>query len=146
MSRMEIFLIVMLCAAPIIALLMVLPKIKFQKKTKKVDQPSKTYAELKAEENQDKKIEEPALEKQPNSNYEVSNDDIGSYLEYKKKNLTKPKRIEFPEDFRDRTMPYMPRRRAKQEKPKNIAQEIKSLSPKLRGLIVSGALNRKDVD
>ena len=149
MSYFEIFLIVMLCAVPVIALLMVLPKIKLKKKEKKVAEPTKTYSEIKSE----AKPNEPEVEEKPKEvqkqimSNEISTDDFKSYLERKKQDLSKPKRVELPSDFKDMSMSYMPRRRARQaEKQKNVAEEIKSLSPELKAMLMAGVLEKRDYD
>lgn len=147
MSNFEIFLIVMVCAVPILALFMVLPKkIKKDKKEQKANaQPVKTYEELKKEEN----IQEPLeikTEKVVQNKVEVSDitdQDFKSYLS-RRKNISKPNRINLPNDFKDRTMPYSRRRVKQDSKPKNVAEEIQNLSPKLKAILLSRALDRKD--
>ena len=150
MSKFEIFLIVTACAAPVLALLMVLPKIKikFKKKEKKAKIETKSYAELKAEE----KPIEPKVEEKPKevkkfmSSDEISTDDFKSYLN-KRKSATRPSRLDMPDDFIDRTMPYTPRRRRRtEEKPKTVAEEIKNLSPELKALLLTGAFDKKNYD
>ena len=148
MSSFEIFLIVLACSVPVVALLFLLPKkLKKQEKPKPVEQ-SKTYEEIKKE---DVKVEEAPKEKTINSPIEKAelNDlDFKNYLKQKQSNMTKPKRAELPPDFVDRTEDYFPRRRGanKVEKTKNVAEEIKSLSPELKALIIAGVLDPKDFD
>lgn len=149
MSRFEIFIIAMLCAIPIIALIAVFPKVKFKKKTKKVAEPVKTYEEIKQEEKQEKPVEKENDTKEFKTSVlsnEISTDDFESYLEQKKKDVTKPKRIEFPSDFKDLSMPFEPRRRSRVQKPKNVSEEIQSLSPELKAMLIAGVLDKKDYD
>jgi hypothetical protein len=55
--------------------------------------------------------------------------------------------MELPKDFIDRTMPYIPRkRRIKNDKPKNLTEEIQNLSPELKALIIAGVLDPKNFD
>ena len=149
MSRFEIFIIAMLCAIPVVALIAVFPKIKFKKKTKKVVEPTKTYAEIKQEEKPAQPIVEevkPKEVKKPIMSDEISSDDFRSYLEHKKQDVSKPKRVELPSDFKDMSMPFVPRRRVRNQKPKNISEEIKGLSPELKAMLIAGVLDKKDYD
>ena len=144
MSIFEIVLIVLVCAVPIVALLFVLPK--FKKKERKVEQPIKTLEDLKKEEKQPEVVKEPPVKKEVVQD-EILSSEIQSYIDFKKKNISKPKKVEMPKDFRDITMPYMPRRRRSQEKkPQSVAEEIKNLSPELKVLIISGVLDPKNFD
>lgn len=149
MSRFEIFIIAMFCAIPVIALIAVFPKIKFKKKAKKTVEPTKTYSEIKQEEKHAEQIVEevkPKEVKMPIMSDEISSDDFRSYLEQKKKDVSKPKRIELPSDFKDMSMPFAPRRRVRNQKPKNISEEIQSLSPELKAMLIAGVLDKKDYD
>lgn len=149
MSKFEIILIIIACAIPVISLLMVLPK-KIKSKKKEVEQPTKTYEELKKEEQKAEEVKPQEVKKEEKNNLsfdsDISTDEFKSYLD-RKKDITKPKRIELPEGFKDMTSPYRPRRRVRMEKkPENIVEEIQSLSPELKALIFSGALDRKSFD
>ena len=148
MSKFEIILIIIACAIPIISLLMVLPK-KFKNKKKEVEKPTKTQEELKKEEQKAEEVKPKEVKKEEKKNLsfdnDVSTDEFKSYLDLKK-DITKPKRIELPEGFKDMTSPYRPRRIRKEKKPENIVEEIQSLSPELKALIFSGALDRKSFD
>jgi len=150
MSNFEIFLMVMICAVPVVSLLMLLPKIKikFKKKEKKVQAETKTYAEIKAEEApaQPQTEEKPKEVKKNFSSNEISNDDFKSYLN-RRKPTSRPSRLNLPEDFADRTMPYSPRRRKRaDQQPKSVAEEIDNLSPELKAIIFAGVLDKKDYD
>ncbi len=141
MSNFEIFLIVAVFAIPVIALLFVVPKMK--KKEKKKDVPTaKSYTEMKQEEKNAEPIDEKPTEKKENLHEDIPTEDIQSYVEYKKKNITKPSRIEMPQGFVDRTMPYT-RKRNTEKKPQTVAEEIQNLSPELKALIIAGVLDKK---
>lgn len=147
MSRFEIFIVALVCAIPVIAFIMIAPKLK---KKEKKDEKLKTLAELKEEEKitspniEEVKSEEKKIETISN---EISTDEFEDYIARKKQNLTKPQRIELPKDFIDRTSPYLPRRRDfREQKPKNVAEEIKGLSPELKAMLIAGVLDKKDFD
>ncbi len=149
MSNFEIFLIVMACAIPFIALLTLVPKIKLKKKEKKVAKPTKQLVDLKQEEKPIELVveEKPKEIQQQVISNEISTGDFKNYLERKKQDVSKPKRVELPSDFKDISMPYMPRRRARQsEKPQNVAEEIKSLSPELKAMLIAGVLDKRNYD
>ncbi len=148
MSNFEIFLIVGICIVPFVAFMFVMPKFK---KKEKIKIETKTYEDLKKEE---KITEQPIIEEQPKETKPIfetqdfTSDDFKNYLKYRNENTTHPKKIEHGKDFMDMTTDYLPqRRRSRQnQKPKNIAEEIKSLSPELKALIISGALDKKNFD
>ncbi len=147
MLNFETFLIVMVCAVPFIALLMVLPK-KIKKAKEKNKKPAaiKTLEEIKKEERiiEPKEIEPEKKEYIPKS--EISTDEFKSYLQ-KRKPTSRPSRVELPKGFNDMTMPYIPRRRAKRDnKPKSLTEEIQNLSPELKALIIAGVLDPKNFD
>jgi len=143
MSNFEIFLIVMLCATPFIALLFVLPKkLKKEKAAEKVE--TKTLKDIKQEEPKPV-VEEKKIEPKKVASSEISTDDFKSYLK-RREPTSKPNRVELPKDFKDMTLPYRPRRRVKNEKPKTIGEEIQSLSPELKALMITGILDRKNFD
>ncbi|MBQ9795684.1 MAG: hypothetical protein IJW36_01805 [Clostridia bacterium] len=147
MSNFEIALIVLACAVPVVALLFVLPK--FKKKEKKAPAPVKTLEEVKKEEKVETKTEPPKEKNVENvfTNNDFTSEDFKGYLNHKQKKLTKPARVDLPADFMDRTEPYIPRRRRRmEEKPKSVAEEIRSLSPELKALIFTGALDKKNFD
>lgn len=150
MSYFEIASIILACAVPVVSLVMVLPKIKLkfkkkEKKEKKVE-PVKTMADIKKEEHKEEVVlEKPKEVKNPVMANEISDDDFKTYLS-RRKAISKPSRIDLPDDYVDRTTPYMPRRIRKQEKPKNIKEEIQNLSPKLKAMLIAGVLDKKDYD
>ena len=150
MSKIEIILIVLACAVPLMALIFVAPKFKKKEKAK-VEVPTKTYEEIKKEESP--KVEEkvePVKEKKVAPKFTSTDfgpNDFRSYLNHKQQSTSKPTRVNLPAGFQDKTMPYMPRRgRAMRSKPKTVAEEIRMLSPELKALIFTGALDKKDFE
>ena len=81
------------------------------------------------------------------ANSEFSAEDFRGYLNHRQSNMTKPSRVDLPEGFIDRTEPFVRKRPKKDEnKPQTVAEEIKSLSPELKALIFTGALDKKNFD
>lgn len=150
MLNFETLLIVMACSVPAVALLLVLPKLKKKEKKQAEKIEAKPVKQDDVKEIKEETIEESPREKQFNpvfNNTEFSTEDFKGYLKHRQNNMTRPERVDLPEGFIDRTMPYVPRRRKKeQEKPQTVAEEIKSLSPELKALIFSGALDKKNFD
>ena len=144
MSVFEIVIIVLACSVPMIAFLFILPKFKKKEKIKPVEQ-TKTMADIKQEETKPEIVKE-ELTKQKELIDDFSSNEIQSYIDFKKKNLTKPKRVEMPKDFNDVTLPYIPRRKKNIKKPQSVAEEINSLSPELKILMISGVLEPKNFD
>ena len=123
--------------------------LKSIKKDKKIKQ-EKVETKIEKKENEEsKEVKQEQLDNKQNKRNtiesEISTDDFRSYLN-KRKETTKPKRIDLPEDFKDKTMPFMPRPGRRGGKPKTIAEEIKTASPELKALIISGVLGPKDFD
>lgn len=146
MTNFELVLIILACSVPVVALLFVLPKLK-KKEKKQVEVQTKTYEEIKKEEPQleqkSEKKTEPKVEVLQKN--DISSEDFKNYLNIKQNRISRPSRVELPKDFEDRTMPYAPRRaRRSVEKPSSVAEEICSLSPELKALIFTGALDKKD--
>ncbi len=151
MSNFEIVLICLASAIPIVTFLFVF--VKFKKKEKKEPAQTKTYEEIKKEEqnnSSEQVVEEKKVEEKkfiPDANNDFTPDDFKAYLNHKQKNISKPSRVDLPKDFVDTTLPYSPRRRRKvEEKPKTVAEEIRSLSPELKALIIAGVLDKKNFD
>ncbi len=147
MSKFEIILIVSACLAPFLSILFILPK-QLKKKAKDKAEKQKVVTEEKAE----PKAEEspaPAVETKPEYKSMVDNsistDEFRSYLDRREKDMSKPKRHELPEGFLDKTMSFEPfeRRKPREKKPQTVAEEVQSLSPELKALIISGFLDRK---
>lgn len=148
MLNFETLLIILACAVPVVALLFVLPK--FKKKEKKPSAPVKTLEEVKKEEAKVEVKPEPLKGNRVESSFaktQFDSDDFKNYINYKQNSVSKPSRVDLPKDYIDRTEPYMPRRRKRaEEKPKTVAEEICSLSPELKALIFTGALDKKYFD
>ena len=147
MSNMEIFIIICACLIPIVALVVLFPKIKLKKKEKsaKSNENEQTIEKYIP----DKPIvEEPKIVKK-NEGSKYDRDDFKDYLKSKGSRVAGPQRKILPEDFRDLSTDYNPRGRLNQMQNSNqtsIADEINSLSPELKALILSGALEKKTFD
>ena len=147
MSKFEIFLIVMLCAIPFISMFSILPKIKFKKKSKKVKkEPHKQEIKVEEKPVQEVKPVEKPKEVTSFASNDISTSDFKSYLDRKKQDISKPKRVELPSDFNDLSMPFVPRRRRVNTKPKSVSEEIKGLSPELKAMLIAGVLDKKNYD
>ena len=145
MTNFEIFLIVAMCSVPVVALFFVVPKLKKKQKKEKVVE-KKVVEEVKKEETP-KISEEPKQKAVRPIENSFTSEDFKGYLNKRQNETTKPKRVELPEDFIDRTEDFFPRRRRRiAEKPKTVAEEIRNLSPELKALIISGVLDKKDFD
>ncbi len=141
MSLVEKVILIAAILMPIIALLIFLPKF-LKNKFKNKPQKEKPKAEQNAAQPDEYKPAPTAPAAQNTSHQ----DDFKDYAERKSKRLTHPKR-NFPtptfadfEGFRPRPIV------SGQQNEKTIQEEIKSLSPQLKALIISGALDRKDFD
>ena len=141
MSTVEIVLIVIACLIPVVSLIIILPKhLKFAKS--KPASATPTPAEP-------IKTEQPKVvaNKAPMQDYNT--DEFKSYLNKRKEKLTKPVRNN---NVASNLLPnenYFPRRITRAsatQQPQTLIDEIRNLSPELKALIFSGALNRKDYD
>lgn len=137
MSIIEKILIISASIVPIVALLMFLPKIsKFikQKKSKKRIKPTQPYVS---------KLEEKA----PTTPAKQSHaEDFKDYAMRKSKRISAPKR-NFPTANFSNFEGFRPNQTNKPKpKEQTVLEEFKSLSPQLKALILSGALDRKDFD
>jgi hypothetical protein len=156
MFDLESFLFWGLCLAPVVALVFVLPWKKIF--TKKVKQP-------KVKEQKSAPVEEkkpiPTETDQPKEQLftprriERKNEfkhvgafdkEFDDYLNLRKNNMSMPERKELPEGFEDKSFPFTSSSRRNQKEEKTIVEEIETLSPELKALIISGALDRKDFD
>lgn len=142
MSGLEISILIMACVLPLASFIFIKPK---KKKKDKAEQVENKKEEVKIEQKP-----QPIIKEEPKINEESNEDsfdkDIQSYVEYKKKNTTKPKRVDMPPSFKDMSMPYVPRRRIVEKKPQTIADEINSLSPELKAMLIAGILDKKNYD
>lgn len=154
MSGFEIFVLIMVCAIPIVSLLMVLPKIKKKDKNKEV-KSVKTYEEMlkeekketsNAEQKSNNVLQQGIKLKEANID-DLFEKDFQSYAEYKKKNLTNPTKVELPPNFEDKTTTFInPKRQMHKKAPQNLTEEIRNLSPELKALIIAGVLDPKNFD
>lgn len=151
MLNFEMFMILAACSIPIGAILLFILKkcLKSIKKDKtKKQQKVESKIETKEIAESPKEVSPEQVKPEQIKHHtiasEISTDDFRSYLN-KRKEISKPKRVELPEDFKDRSMPFMPPR-PRNRKPKSMAEEIQALSPELKALILSGALERRDFD
>ena len=144
MSNIEIATIVISCLIPIVALFIILPKLK-KKKSVSVPQAEKSPVETKPIElNPEKKEEPKQVELNDETTYTA--DDFKSYSQDKKQKITPPKRKEELPDlkFEDYDQFKSHQRWSRTEVQKTIAEEIDSLSPELKTIIVAGVLDKKD--
>lgn len=148
MFNFQTILIIMACSVPVVSLMMVLPKLKLKKKEKKPEskEDTKTLEDLKKEEKTEQTVEtpKPIEVKRTEIANDISTEDFKSYLNNRKP-FSKPSRIDLPDDFIDRTTPFS-RRQTKKDQPKSLAEEIKTLSPELKAILFTGALDKKDFD
>lgn len=148
MSKIEIFLIVGVCLAPIVALLFVLPK-KIKKQTKEAP-PTTPY--VSEEPKKEEAPSEQSAKEVKKDEVVIKNDDIyktddfKNYINHKRKQTRSPYRIQEPDDvFTEEYLP--PRlRRKKQQSNKSVSEQIKELSPELKAMLLTGVLDKKDYD
>ncbi len=147
MSNMEIFIIICACLIPIVALVILFPKIRLKKKEKKVKtEPKQTEIEKYVPET--KIVEEPKIQTK-NEDIKYDPSEFKDYLKQKKSKIDTPTKKELPDDFIDFSSRFTRDnnlRMQKSTKKDSIASEIKSLSPELKALLLSGALDKKDFD
>lgn len=148
MTLVEKVMIILAVLMPVIALMLFLPKViknrraKPPKERKKKQKPTTPYVAEPTPIEAKPKVE-PTTQKFSSQNHA---NDFKDFAERKSKRISPPKR-NFPtpnfsdfEGFRPR--PIM----SKQSEQKTVAEEIKSLSPQLKALILSGVLDRKDFE
>lgn len=157
MSKIELVILVLAASIPFFALIFILPKNLFknlkEKKSKTKDKKNKPVKEEIKPTVEEKQKEEPKIIEKPKkeemysySSVDLSTEDFRSYLKDRPE-ITRPKRVEHDDSFIDQTTPYVPerpiRRLPRERKPKNLSEEIQSLSPELKALIITGILDRK---
>ena len=133
---------------PVVALMLFLPKVL---KAKLANRPKKEKPTKQPKQKEEKP--EPALQAKPQvaatpSLQTGQANDFQDYAEIKRRRVSAPKRNEpklkdFP-SFESHFRP--PIFTQPKQKPKSIAEEINSLSPELKALIISGALEKRDFD
>ncbi len=144
MSNVEIIIMVCACLIPIIALVIILPTMKFHKKTKQLELPkTETYKPSEPV----VPVEEPkvTLKKRPVESKNYSTDDFKDYLKDKQSKSSIPTRNRLPNNYIDRTGKYLPmdEHMNKPTDDKTVAEQVQSLSPEVLALIVSGVLDKK---
>ena len=144
MSLIEKVILIIVGLIPLIALMMFLPKIIKNKKTNKPNLETPANAEPKPTPVASQP--EPAKKNKENAN---EFDDFADYANLKKNKVSAPKR-NFPkpnyDDFLERYVPPRQMNSNQNQKEKTIKEEFASLSPQLKALIISGALDRKNFD
>ena len=146
MSGFEWFLVIGSISAPLVALLFVLPKLK-NKKTFKTTEYVQEKEDVSVVENPNPApVVKEDVKVEFKSPFENSGRELESYREYllrKREQLTDPMKNAIPKGFNPDTEDYFSyrRRKSKSEEPKN--QDIDSLSPELKALLILGILDRK---
>lgn len=147
MTKMEILLIVCAVLIPIVALIMILPKIKKKEKSAKQEKPKEEPAkQIQQEEKKPDSIKEVKAEAKPqlfDQNSSYSADDFKGYLKEKNKKINKPVRKELSNDYKDLTKGYEEYMRQSTKPEKSMADDICCLSPELQAMVLTGILNRK---
>ncbi len=145
MSNVEISLIVLVCIIPIIALVVILPKLK-KKKNSSAHLEPQVY-EQSAEPTVEGK-DEPNVLENPVEEKTYTSDDFKSYLENKKQTITKPSRKDNVSDFDLEDYEMFNRRHrqrsAFQPSSKSISEQFDDLTPEMKALIIAGVLDPKD--
>ncbi len=139
MSQIEIALIVTACLIPVVGLVLILPR--RLKRAKKAKEAPKTepYVPTQAP------IEEkPAIKNVKLPSSEINDDELKNYLNQKKDGLTHPVRSDYINPLTESYTPRFDIPAFKQEQ--TLAEQIKNLSPELKAILFSGALNKKDYD
>ena len=149
MSKVEMALIIIAVAIPLLSILFVLPK---RKKKEKVAPQVKQYVKEEVVE-PPKPVEQPApvpkVEEKPkkiNPIFEDNDADFKAYLDLKRKRMSSPERKEMPSGVRGPLGEYIPARLRNQQKSssdKSVAEQIQELSPELKALMLSGILDKK---
>ncbi len=136
MSLIEKIILIIASLLPIVSLMMVLPKIIKRKADKEI--PQEPIKEEPKPQPNETATEMPKPKKL---------DDFSDFAEIKKKKVSAPKR-NFPKpEFDSFIKDFPPPRRIEPKaQEKSIKEEINSLSPQLKALIISGALDRKYFD
>lgn len=146
MSWVEICLIVCAVLVPIVALFMVLPKIKGKKA--KVEQPKQEKVAEKVE----PKAAEQAKEEKPNEGKKIqpvfessqySANDFKDYLKERNKNIETPKLKQKPKDFKDLSLGLDEYMKLKQKPKQDLLDEINKMSPEMQAIVFAGLLDKK---
>lgn len=145
MSKIEIFILILASCIPLFSFLIVFkPKLKNIFKKKDKTKKDKIVEEVKPEEKPEEKIVE-QKPKEKTLRDEIQNtfvkNDFKDFMEIKKDSIKFPEmKLNSPDFITSDYETYL-------KKPeKTIAEQIKSLSPELKALIVAGVLDKKDID
>ena len=144
MSWVEICLIVCAVLVPVVALFMVLPKIKGKKakteqtKQEKVAEKVEPKEQTKEEKPKEGKINQPIFE---SSQY--SADDFKDYLKERNKNIETPKLQQQPKDFKDMSLGLDEYMKLKQMQKQDFLDEINKMSPEMQAIVFAGLLDKK---
>ena len=155
MTKIEIGLVIIICLLPIIALVMILPKKLFSKKGKKPEpkpeQPQEAPAPAKEEPKPvEVKEEEPSKELEEYTDL-YQEEDFKAYLKDRAEKHPSPKEkdgdpTQFGKFDPDLFGPVNKTPPPPKKQPKTLQEEIEGLSPELKALLLSGALNPKHFD
>lgn len=142
MSVFEIIILVSAGLVPVIALLMVIPK--FKRRQKLIPPETMPYISSDKENLEIKKTVEPE-KKEVSRSFENDGalDEFKDYLKYKKETTAGPTKKELPDDYIDKTSPYIRRRMDKNKEHKTIIEQINTLSPELLTMMISGVFDKK---
>lgn len=139
MSIVEKVILISACVMPILALLFFLPKKLKLKKSKPTVEKEETVL---------KPQTPPPMPQAPQPNNGIGvNEEFKQFAQNKSRQFSAPKRNFPAHDFTFNSYPdnfAMSKPKAKTEK--TLLEEINSLSPQLKALILSGAFDRKDFD
>lgn len=145
MSWMEITLIVGAVLVPIVALILVLPKIK-KEKSKTAEKPkaetkpaeNKKSAEQSAEKPKEQKNVQPVFE---SSQYTA--DDFKDYLKERSKTTSAPAKKQQPKEADNFTLGFDDYFRPKRKPDPSLLDEINKMSPEMQAVVFAGLLNKK---
>ena len=141
MGTFEILLIVGVVLAPIVAMLVILPKRVNKKEEKAIE--TKPYVMAEKEEKQETEVpkEEPVNLVKPNP----INNDLQSYRDYlKKKETSQPKKLELNGNFNNLTEDYKAFMERMNKKPEKNKYDVSELSEEMQALLILGILDRKE--
>ena len=146
MSWVEICLIVCAVLVPVVALFMVLPKIKGKKA--KIEQPKQGKVAEKVEQKptEQTKEEKPKEGKKNQPIFESSQysaDDFKDYLKERNKNIETPKLKQQSKDFKDMSLGLDEYMKLKQRPKQDLLDEINKMSPEMQAIVFAGLLDKK---
>ena len=146
MSKLEIVIICIAAAIPVFVLLWFIPKRKGKTKKTKAETKTVQQEEFKFEPSKEdvKPLKKDKVRVFENKN--LSAKDLEDILKSKASTTSKPtknpERPDFSMPFPDFMSYQEAKARAKNSKP--IAEQIKELSPELKTMLITGALNKKE--